>query len=114
MDTGLRDVLVRPTGLGLAAAVLLQSLSSTSGSRGGPMSPRPRRLPNLLLSSEGAVEGLNFPPIVQTSSLSAAPIWPSGVVNPDPFRLNGGASDSVARPGGRLERQSFAPSDREG
>lgn len=64
-----------------------QSKSSPTGSRGGPMSPRPLALPNRLPVSSDA---LNLLPIVHESSRSAAPLDPS---NPGSFlRLTGPSS----------------------
>jgi hypothetical protein len=84
----IHDVLLR--GLGLGRAELRQSASSDIevGSLGGPISPRPRTLPNLEPSSrfEGGA-GLNFVPLVHSGSLSAAPNCPSGMGKPLPRRL---------------------------
>lgn len=64
-----------------------QSESSPTGSRGGPMSPRPLAVPNRLPVSSDA---LNLLPIVHESSRSAAPLDPS---NPGSFlRLAGPSS----------------------
>ena len=108
--TGVRDVLSRE----VADRTLvedLQSLSSVAaegGSRGGPISPLPFILPNLLPGPESS-EGLNFAPMVHDSSRSAAP--GASEDNPTFFRRrdpdwtsdSGGARDL-------LERQSLAPS----
>jgi hypothetical protein len=109
-------VLLFGADLGLAA--LLQSETPSSGgagSLGAPISPRPLNDPNLdvLLSSKVLLaEGLNLPPMVHTSSLSAALGCPSGVEKPEPRRLNEGSSGSAGMgPRGRLEdRQSLASS----
>jgi hypothetical protein len=101
----LRDVLLcdeRP-----ARGPLLQSVSAgDSGGTldGGPMSPRPLCEPNLRPGPSSSL-GLNLPPIVQVSSLSAAPPA-SEPAKAELLRL--GASDSGAGAGreGRLERQS--------
>jgi hypothetical protein len=68
------------------------------------MSPRPLFEPNLRPGPSSSL-GLNLPPMVQVSSLSAAPP-PSEPTKAEFLRL--GASDSGARGGreGRLERQS--------
>lgn len=91
--------------------VLLQSDSSTADSLGGPMSPFALWDVNLLGSSsfDPLGVGLNLLPMVQTSSLSAGPVWISGVKRAEPLRLKDGASDSR---GGRLERQSSGLSER--
>lgn len=88
---------------------LLQSLSSVTGSLGGPMSPLPLILP--YLSSDDPVgAGTNLLPFCHTSSLSAA-LAPSGVEKPEPLRLKVGASGSgAAEREGLLDRQSLIPS----
>jgi hypothetical protein len=50
------------------------------------MSLLPRKLPNRS-SDWPLADGTNLLPLLQTSSLSAALIWPSGVEKPEPLRL---------------------------
>ena len=84
---------------------------------GGPISGRPRTLPNRLPGSEGGA-GLNLLPIVQVSSVSAGPTGAPSCRRPDPRRLNegpwsasgGGALEGDDLGGARLERQSEAES----
>ncbi len=106
--TDSRDVLLRderPRG------PLLQSLSAgDSGGTldGGPMSPRPLE-PNLRPELSSSL-GLNLPPIVQVSSLSAAPT-PSEPVKAEFLRLGASGSSGGAVREGRLERQSLEVSE---
>lgn len=106
-------MLLRETG-----AARLHSPSSAAGvlSLGGPISPRPRRLPNLLPGappSEGPL-GLNLLPMVQFSSLSAAPgATPSRLPKPEPRRFGISLSGGGALRG-LLERQSLMLSDTAG
>lgn len=99
----LRDVLLRderPRG------PLLQSLSAgDSGGTldGGPMSPRPLFELNLRPGPSSSL-GLNLLPIVQVSSLSAAPV--SEPAKPEFLRLATSDSAGGGREG-RLERQSL-------
>ena len=108
--TDLRDVLLRDERP--ARGPLLQSLSAGESGPldGGPMSPRPLNEPNLRPGPSSSL-GLNLPPIVQVSSLSAAP---SGALKDEALRL-GAASDSGGGGGrdGRLERQSLEVSETE-
>ena len=73
MYLDLRDTLLRAETF-CVLLVLLQSLSSSVDSLGGPMSPFIRSDPNLFgNSSFNPLAGLNLLPMVQTSSLSAGP-----------------------------------------
>lgn len=91
----------------LAGRADLQSPSSLGNSLGGPISPLGLGLP---MPSSGPA-ALNLLPIDQLSSLSAAP---SGVLNPEPLRLNEGASLSTLALKGRLDRHWSTPSDTAG
>ena len=108
----LRDVLLRDTGR------LRQSLSSggLGASRGGPISPRPR--PNREEGgASGGPLGLNLPPIVQVSSVSASPDGGAFSRKPERLLKDGpptSASGGGARGGARDERQSDALSDTDG
>ena len=99
-----RDVLLRDEKP--ARGPLLQSLSAgESGDTldGGPMSPRPLA-PNLRPAPSSSL-GLNLPPIVQVSSLSAAPPL-SDPTKPEFLRLIGVSDSGGGARVGRLERQS--------
>ena len=75
-DTGLREVLLREMEVGLRQ---LSSSAGEVGSRGGPMSPRLRTLPNrppLDARSSEPADGTNLLPFAQTSSVSAGPEAP--------------------------------------
>lgn len=104
----LRDVPVCTAAL-MGRGALLQSPSSTSF--GGPISLLILCPPNLPVpSSFNPLDvALNLLPMVQESSLSAAPICVSGVKNPEPFLLNRGGSASEDR-AGRVERHWSCPS----
>jgi hypothetical protein len=67
-------------------------------------------LPNLLGTGSSGAEGLNLLPMVQCSSLSAAPAWPSEMEKPEPFRRADGASGSATFDSGRDDLQSLASS----
>ncbi len=100
-----RDVLLSDENPGRGP--LLQSLSAgDSGGTldGGPMSPRPLYEPGLRPGPSSSL-GLNLPPIVQVSSLSAAPA-PSEPTKADVLRLEASDSGAVEGREGRLERQS--------
>jgi hypothetical protein len=107
-----RDVLLRDEIPGLGP--LLQSFSAgESGGTldGGPMSPRPLYEPNLRPGPSSSL-GLNLPPIVQVSSLSAAP--PLSEPKPEFLRFAvASASGEATGREGRLERQSPALSETE-
>jgi hypothetical protein len=109
--TGSRDVLLRDEKPGRGP--LLQSLSAgESGTlEGGPMSPRPLNVPALRPEPSSSL-GLNLLPIVQVSSLSAAPALSE--TNAEFLRLEA-ASDSDGAGGRveRLERQSLEVSETE-
>ena len=99
-----RDVLLRDEKPGRGP--LLQSLSTgESGSTldGGPMSPRPL-VPNLRPGPSSSL-GLNLPPMVQVSSLSAAPPL-SEPTKPEVLRLTVVSDSGGGARVGRLERQS--------
>jgi len=110
----LGDVL--PRGFGLGREELRQSFSSaiegTGGSLGGPISDRPLNPPpSLPPAVSSPVEGVNLLPFVHFSSVSAGPVWPSGVEKPELFLAMGGSgSERGARRDGRLERHCSAPS----
>lgn len=102
-----RDVL--PRGVGLGREEFRQSFSSAiegvGSSLGGPISDRPLNPPNLLPVVSSPVEGTNLLPFVHFSSVSAEPIWASGVEKPELFLVVAGSGSGVgARRDGRLER----------
>jgi hypothetical protein len=93
-----------------ARGPLLQSLSAgeSGGPEGGGMSPRALNEPNLRPVPSSSL-GLNLPPIVHVSSLSAA----LSVAKDDEFLRLEAPSDSGSGGGraGRLERQSLEVSE---
>src|SRR5258708_2635761 len=94
-----------PRGVGLGREEFRQSFSSAIvGSLGGPISDRPLNPPNLPLAVSSLDEGANLLPLVHFSSVSAEPVWLSGVEKPELFLLAIGPSGSGARRDGRFER----------
>ena len=107
----IRDVVLRDERP--ARGPLLQSPSAgeSGGPVGGGMSPRSLNEPNLRPVPSSSL-GLNLPPIVHVSSLSAA----LSVTKDDEFLRLEAPSDSGGGGGrtGRLERQSLEVSETEG
>lgn len=68
-------------------------------------------LPNLPCTDSSGAVGLNLLPMVQCSSLSAAPVWPSVMEKPEPLRRADGASGSATFDSGRDDLQSLASSE---
>lgn len=97
-------------GLGLEVRQSESSRANSFGRAGGPISPRPLALPNLLAGGGASSVGLNLEPFDHTSSLSAAPEFSEP--KPIDFFLMGVSGSGAAARIGRVDaRQSLAPSD---